>query len=399
MAIVTKTVKPAGGGDYTSMAAWDSAEATNLTSAGDSHVCDVYAGGNAGSVTLSSSWASDSTNTLTIKAADGEGHEGIFDTNKAYLEHTATVLNGAAVPWVHLEGLQFSLNTTNTFTQAVLKQSTSDLLVSGCFFKGGGDLSGNCGIRTLTSEGQPTIHVWNNVFYDFLSSGSAFAGAIRTQAADDAIIYNNTFVNCRYSVRADSGTPLFINNVMQAAPTYGSFDAGSGYNLTDQSSAPGSNNIVNTTLAFTDAANDDFSLAAADTAAIDVGVDLTSDTHISFADDAVGTSRPQGSAWDIGAFEYTTGVPATPTIDGEIVATVSPESEIGMASTIDGDIPVNVTLESDISGTSLIVGEIVATVTLESDVTVSMLGNDWTITGTQTIDTPTKYETNALVGA
>jgi hypothetical protein len=52
---------------------------------------------------------------------------------------------------------------------------------------------------------------------------------------------------------------------------------------------------------FTNEAGDDFTLPYNDTVAKNQGVDLASE---GFSDDKLGISRPRGSAWDIGAYEY-----------------------------------------------------------------------------------------------
>jgi len=55
---------------------------------------------------------------------------------------------------------------------------------------------------------------------------------------------------------------------------------------------------------FRDPANDDYRLSADDTVAKDQGTDLSADSVYAFDDDLLGVQRPQGSAWDIGAYEY-----------------------------------------------------------------------------------------------
>lgn len=61
-----------------------------------------------------------------------------------------------------------------------------------------------------------------------------------------------------------------------------------------------------TDAAFVDSTNADFSLTAADTVARNQGTDLSGVANFPFSVDANGTTRPVGSAWDIGAHEQTT---------------------------------------------------------------------------------------------
>ena len=86
-----KTIKPGGGGDYSSLSAWDSVERTDLVTANKIKVAEVYGGGNAGRVyllTYSGFWITDATRYIEIRAASGHEHNGVWDTNKAYMSES-----------------------------------------------------------------------------------------------------------------------------------------------------------------------------------------------------------------------------------------------------------------------------------------------------------------------
>ena len=70
-----------------------------------------------------------------------------------------------------------------------------------------------------------------------------------------------------------------------------------------------SNVQMNTTLTFEDAANSDFRLAETDTEAIEQGADLSTNADAPVTYDKIGVSRPQGAAFDIGAFERELTIP------------------------------------------------------------------------------------------
>jgi hypothetical protein len=61
-----------------------------------------------------------------------------------------------------------------------------------------------------------------------------------------------------------------------------------------------SNNITSGSVAFVDAAHNNYALSASATNAIDQGMTLGSPYNV----DILGVSRPQGAAYDIGAYEF-----------------------------------------------------------------------------------------------
>jgi hypothetical protein len=58
---------------------------------------------------------------------------------------------------------------------------------------------------------------------------------------------------------------------------------------------------------FTNEGGDIFTLGSTDTAAIDMGDDLSSDSNLPITDDILGYIRPYNSVWDVGAHEYEAG--------------------------------------------------------------------------------------------
>ncbi len=141
----------------------------------------------------------------------------------------------------------------------------------------------------------------NNIFND------CWAWGLCIYDISNFTIENNTFVNIKYHAAGFNGNStgnIVRNNIF--------YNAGSGYwaqdggevtgdynllfNTTDGTPAP--HNILDTDPLFVDTAGNDFRLQE-NSPAIDMGMAL-----IGFNTDIIGTTRPQGNGWDIGAYEY-----------------------------------------------------------------------------------------------
>src|SRR6185437_14608442 len=154
------------------------------------------------------------------------------------------------------------------------------------------------GFGTASWGGETHQHVGgivrNNVVW-----GNADAGisAVDTQ---DGKVYNNTLFNNGHApdVRVASVNLSYKNNILDAA-----------LDLRDGTTASSSNNLAlsapsNGSL-FVNATGADFHLASTAAAAIDQGASLPADVPV----DADGLSRPQGAAFDIGAYEFKGSAP------------------------------------------------------------------------------------------
>jgi hypothetical protein len=145
-----------------------------------------------------------------------------------------------------------------------------------------------------------TVYVYGNEFINERCEAIGIGGW-----GGDAEIYNNTMDNvashgaCSHSVAFwDQGTAdrsYFKNNLTTRSE---------GLNFTP-AGARTSNNIASSTPSdfYTDVANLNFTLRQGANTAVDSGANLGSPYNI----DKGGTSRPQGSAWDIGAWERGSG--------------------------------------------------------------------------------------------
>lgn len=129
----------------------------------------------------------------------------------------------------------------------------------------------------------------------------------------DDITYNY-LVYIRYAYRMGAGPTVQLstldidNNIYNSKMPRPFYAEGTEYTFADWKTYLSNGGVsgadANSTfgqVAFVDEANDNFMLSSGAAKALDKGVDLSSK---GFSDDENGESRPQGLAWDIGAYEY-----------------------------------------------------------------------------------------------
>lgn len=169
----------------------------------------------------------------------------------------------------------------NTYQDGIVIRNN---VISGVTFFGTGTYIGLMGAATFTN-----IEIYNNTIYDWQDYG------IFIENATGVIIKNNILDD------SAGGTTQIRNTGTSVTASYNLYPDGSANNsgVTDSNPVYGDPD-------FTNAAGGDFSIDA-DSAAHDAGTTIASVT-----DDYIGTSRPQGAAYDIGAYEYGSGGSPTP---------------------------------------------------------------------------------------
>ena len=288
----------AGGGDYTSITAWHADIPATLTQPQTANIT--------GSITESSGvpftgFTTTSTNKITIQGAAGARHTGIAGSG-ARVTGAAGVIR-AQVDFFEIDWLEILATDGNSALQVARSGGTNSLKVQHSILKSSGS-----GGSVITANDASTNYILrNNIIYstgstrtyDARGAGSLEVSncIIYTQGGDlpflcdSSAIVKNTYVGGATSECFWSGSSPTGNN-----------NAASDTTATARFSS--SINSIAGSTAFTSvtSGSEDFRTKTGFTGLTDLGATLAAVT-----DDCVGTSRPQGSAYDIGAFENSSG--------------------------------------------------------------------------------------------
>ncbi len=335
MGTVTKTIGSAGGRDYSTLQAWEDALPANLVTDGNSQVGQCFndsefvSGGSTTILTIGGE-TTDSTHTITLTTGSGQSFRDNASVQSNALRYNQSNgvgisisaygagIKNSAVGYVTVDGLQIKAGAT-TYDHCLLLGGVSNV-GQNCIIQAGGSSQGltldginsiarNCLVSSTSGSAVPGINFGN--------SGLLTIANCTVVRPSDAAQFGNGGGIRNTGNYAYSG----VNNVVNTAIFgFGSFTDNASHfgtannnNCTDLGSVAvtGTGNLVSKTYANqfqnTTTASADFR-AKSGADLIDAGA--TDTTDIPAAVDIAKTSRPSGSAWDIGAWELVTAGPS-----------------------------------------------------------------------------------------
>ncbi len=253
-------------------------------------------------------------------------HAGKFSSSVGYLKQSDTfnATIGITDAHVRITGLQIE-NTRTTGTgeahcieSSVTTSGAEQRILKNILKKTGDNTTAGtrCYLHNPGGGSNRTIIIANNIAHGDAPTLYQFS----SEADDVFIIYNNTGIGTpgttltgfHLSMFGATDTFRLKNNLAKGTDTQDFLFGSSGTtedflnNASEDATADdggGSNHRINQTFTFVNEGADDFHLAAGDAGAKDFGVDLSADSAFAVTDDIDGDSRPQGSAYDIGADE------------------------------------------------------------------------------------------------
>lgn len=298
---------------------------------------------------------------LKIYSTGTHRHEGIWSDSKYRLDCSDTPLIFYDTdPNYIVMGLQIGRNGAADHYLDSIRHAdhrTGSVVIDSCIIRGSGNAFRSRLIQLgLDSRFSPEVTYRNNVMYRLdttVSSGSSvFYRSYSGNQPTDTIRFDNNVIiggvaNLCYFIGLPAVTPEvnYNNNIFISSDDLGTGSevlTGDNNIFSFNDDIGGANDISNVILKdattdtltaaakstdnwviFTDPDNGDVSLVSVNDEgelndAINAGTDLSSVMH---AVDIIGTTRPQGAAWDIGAFEYVasaSGGSYTSIFDGRI---------------------------------------------------------------------------------
>lgn len=314
---VIHSIRPSGG-DYTTLAAWQTAQARNLVTADEIAIAEIYdewdrSTTGPGGLVFSTSWVCDDDHPVIIRAAAGHEHSGSY-TAGAFIKREASGIalsNSSATLHLRLERLVIlGYTSTVSVSMANFQRLMFDRLIFDNVASTSIQVSRsinavayadiyNCvtfgtgrAMRLLVlSSANGHVRVYNTIA---IGSSASFQALQSAAPQTDSPLRRSDFFNC---IAINTTNPALAWGLANA-PLAASNNASSSY---ASSPPPGSDPYTEdvTTADFVDFDNQDLRLSDG-SGLIGHGVN----NFGLFTTDAAGNEWPSSGPWDIGAYHY-----------------------------------------------------------------------------------------------
>jgi hypothetical protein len=288
-------------GTYTSVSTWESAR-DGVATGGTTEIGEItgpWTADDTGNVAIAG-W--DDTVTIIVQTVDDSRNDtGIYDESSGgpyrLVLSAGNQIFIVSEPIVTIDGLQIKNTVLADASSTALRvQNSGTTEIGNCIIPVPGD-----GNSIEINSG--SMNAYNNICYG-IGTLSAASEGIYIQNATTVNLYNNLTHNFGSGIERDAGTVTVTNHIsfennddFEGTMTIDSSASDDG----DGTNAQTLNATSDYAAEFNDLSSDDYNpvsgASSVDNGATDPGSGL-------FSDDILGVSRPSGSAWDIGPFEY-----------------------------------------------------------------------------------------------
>jgi hypothetical protein len=389
--VATKIIDSSGG-DYTTLTAWEAAQPGTLTEVETAECRDFALADNvgfAGSTTTAAFYQ-------RIYVPPAYRHDGrsraVSGAGFRVSESGSNATLRPANDYMRFEGLEIEQSGTGSaLSISALSAGSNDVRVEKCIVH---DVKTGTSYTILASVANLNLTLRNNVIYGSQRS-------IDTRTAASALIENCTFWRHAAQLGVVSDSELTCKN------TYSGHTGAAAEDFFTGAAAPsGNNNASSDTSQATDytagvssvagsavftsvtSGSEDFSLLSGTNALVEAGATLGSVT-----DDIDGTARPQGSLYDIGAFERAAGGNVSVALTGSSatssIGTLAPATDKALtgssATTGQGDVVAEIGVVVALTGQEMTA----AVGSVSPSNTVALSGSEATASPGTMVATPT----------
>lgn len=239
------TIKPAGGGDYTSLNAAESAERANLVTGDKILVFEVYSGGNCltGAISFNTGWTTDATRYIEIRAAAGHQHRGVWNTAKAYGQYNTGSGDIISVAKnVNINKMQFYSDMAGSGgTQAVIHANGAGAImtIDRCIIIS----TGNWTPLDFFLENSSVINIYNSILLQRQTTNGYTSLNVKVYSSSTLTAYNCNIISIAPQASAECALQTVGTATVNtqncyfkcfATRTYWNYDAAGTFNAGDK---------------------------------------------------------------------------------------------------------------------------------------------------------------------